>query len=345
MIPVQSLRHVCVVVRDLEAAARAHSAVYGIERWRVADLTAGRLRGTSAFGFPTPFTYATATGSNAHGVAFQLVQPTGGWSTFAEFLLTRGEGVHSIRVADVPEAEPEAYGAPVAQAATVDGRATHYHLDTRHALGGFYVEVVAGEPETAPGPAGREWTFPGDGLPAEVTRIWHLGIAVRDLMGRLPSYARLLGAVHWDLVHLRPEWATLDNEPVEHAMLLALGTVAGLQLEVIQPTLEPTHYRRHLLDPIGEGVHHVLALPALDEERWHAARAWMESRAAPVAMSGRVRAGAAEFFYLDTRRMLGGYLLEAVLRRPDAAPRGEPDYRIDLSSPSAPAGDGQGGAL
>ena len=207
------------------------------------------------------------------------------------------------------------------------------------------MEVVAGEPETAPGPAGREWTFPGDGLPAEVTRIWHLGIAVRDLMGRLPSYARLLGAVHWDLVHLRPEWATLDNEPVEHAMLLALGTVAGLQLEVIQPTLEPTHYRRHLLDPIGEGVHHVLALPALDEERWHAARAWMESRAAPVAMSGRVRAGAAEFFYLDTRRMLGGYLLEAVLRRPDAAPRGEPDYRIDLSSPSAPAGDGQGGAL
>jgi hypothetical protein len=31
-------------------------------------------------------------------------------------------------------------------------------------------------------------------------------------------------------------------------------------------------------------------------------------------MSGLVRSGAAEFFYLDTRRLLGGHLLEAICR-------------------------------
>jgi Glyoxalase/Bleomycin resistance protein/Dioxygenase superfamily len=330
VIPVQGLRRVCVVVRDLKASARAHALVYGIERWRVSDLNADRLSGTSAFGFGTPFTYATATGSKGTGVTFELVQPTGGMSTFAEFLVTRGEGVHSIGVADVPAADPDAYGVPVAQTATVDGRATHYHLDTRRALGGFYVEVVAGE--HGPAPADREWVFPGDGLPGDVTRVWHLGIAVRDLMGRLPAYGALLGAVRWDLVHLRPEWATLDGEPVEHAFLVARGELAGFELEVIQPTAEPTHYRRHLLDPVGEGIHHVLALPDLDEAGWLVARGWMESRGAPVAMSGRVGGGAAEFFYLDTRRMLGGYLLEAIVRRPDAPPRGEPDFRLDLSA-------------
>ncbi|HEY4026891.1 MAG TPA: VOC family protein, partial [Candidatus Dormibacteraeota bacterium] len=149
MIPVDRLHHVSVVVSDLRVAARNHTIVYGIERWDVAHQTAERLRDTSAFGFVTPYAYSTATGSTPHGITFRLVQPAGGLSTFAEFLVTRGEGIHSICVSTLSEAalrelsaRLREFGVQAGQGATVDG-AVHRWFDTRRALGGYLVEVVA----------------------------------------------------------------------------------------------------------------------------------------------------------------------------------------------------------
>jgi hypothetical protein len=166
-------------------------------------------------------------------------------------------------------------------------------------------------------------------------------VAVESLMERLPAYASLLGLPEWTFTHFRPEpgsldRSTLDGEEVRHAFLLATADIADLGLELIQPTLGPTHYRRHLLDPLGEGVHHLLLLPDERPEGWPRLRGAMEALGAPVATSGSVRNGAAEYFYLDTRRLLGGYLLEAIVRYVHTgdgpAGRGEPDYRFDFST-------------
>jgi hypothetical protein len=352
VIPVDRLHHVSVVVRDLEATARSCATIYGIERWDVARHTAGRLRDTAAFGFETPFTYATATGTSPGGITFRLVQPTGGLSTYAEFLVTRGEGIHSLCLATAGEAEAAdlrrrllSEDITVGQAATVDGGATHLHLDTRRALGGWYVEVVV------PGGAGRvdeRWDFHDDvsrpegvEILQEVPRVWHFGVAVRDLMGRLPAYGALLGLHEWTFVHFRPapgslEGSTLDGRPVRQAFWLARADLPDCGFELIQPTLEPTHYRRDMLDPIGEGIHHLLVVPSMPEARWSCLRDWMASLDVPVATSGSVRSGAAEFFYLDTRRRLGGYLLEVIRRSsPPGGPPSEPDFRFDFSKKAA----------
>jgi catechol 2,3-dioxygenase-like lactoylglutathione lyase family enzyme len=346
LVPVDRLRHVTVVVRDLRAAARSYAEVLGIERWDVVRLTPERLRDTAVQGYAAPFTYATATGANAHGVTFRLVQPTGGLSTYEQFLITRGEGIHGLCLAAVDErafAEVRgalgAHGVSVGQAATVDGSVRHYHLDTRAALGGFVVEVEV--PLTGDGAAVDErWDFTGqirrpEGVESvqDVPRIFHLGVAVRDLMARLPAYAELLGLSRWSFRHFRPgtlQRSTVDGEDVEHAFLLALAGFDDVGFEVIQPTQEPTHYRRHLLDPIGEGVHHLLLLPGADEGRWPAVRAWLESLGAPVAMSGGV--GPATFYYLDTRAKLGGYLVEAIVRPGEAPRQSEPDYTFDFGT-------------
>jgi hypothetical protein len=355
VIPVDRLHHVTVVVRDLGTAARNHATVFGIDRWDVAHQAAGRLRDTSAFGFAAPFSYSTATGTTPGGITFRLVQPTGGLSTFAEFLVTRGEGIHSICVAALEEpalrelsAELRDQGVTAGQGATVDG-ATHRWFDTRRALGGYFVEVMA--PSGEDGRVDERWELraaPGapDGLEAlrEVPRVFHLGVAVESLMERLPAYASLLGLPEWTFVHFRPEpgsleRATLDGEEVRHAFFLAKADFPDFGLELIQPTMGPTHYRRHMLDPLGEGIHHLLLLPDEREGRWHGLRGAMETLGAPVATSGSVRNGAAEYFYLDTRQLLGGYLVEAIVRyvRPAEGPprRGEPDYRFDFSTRAA----------
>jgi catechol 2,3-dioxygenase-like lactoylglutathione lyase family enzyme len=357
LVPVDGLHHVSVVVRDLRAAARSYAEVYGIERWDVVRHTEDRLSDTAAFGYETRFTYATATGSNAHGVTFRLVQPEEGLSTYAHFLTTRGEGIHGLCLARVEErafadVRPELreQGILIGQAATLDRAVRHYHLDTRAALGGFFVEVVVPLAEGG-GDAVRvdeRWDV-GDQVRRpegveplqDVRRISHFGVAVNDLMARLPAYASVLGLSQWSIRHFRTgpgslEATTVDGEEVEHAFLLALAGVEDVGFEIIQPTREPTHYRRHLLDPIGEGVHHLLLLPGQDGGRWPAVRAWMEDLGAPVAMSGRVGATGASYSYLDTRAKLGGYLVEAIVRPQEesgeAPQRSEPDYTFDFGT-------------
>ncbi|HZV53115.1 MAG TPA: VOC family protein [Candidatus Dormibacteraeota bacterium] len=353
LLPVDRFHHLTVVVRDLETSARSYAALLGVERWEVARFTPDRLGETTAFGYEAAYTYTVATGSTPSGVTFQLVQPTGGLSTFAEFLVTRGEGVHGLCLSVVDEAAWERVaagleeaGVGVGQAATVDGVARHYHLDTRRALGGFYLEVVV---PLDPGSAPRvdEWWDlagvveppPGAEPLRDEVRVWHLGVVVSDLMGRLPAYARILGLSEWSFLHFRHEpgslqRSTLDGEEVEPAFLLATAGLPDLAFEVIQPTVEPTHYRRAFLDRIGEGIHHLLVLPALSEARWQRLRAAMEAAGAPVAMSGSVRSGSAEFFYLDTRSRLGGFLLEAICRRDRPDVRSQPDFRFDFSRPA-----------
>ena len=352
LVPVDRLHHVTVVVRDLRAAACSYAEVLGIERWDVVHHTSERLRDTAVLGYPAPFTYATATGSNAHGVTFRLVQPTGGLSTYEQFLVTRGEGIHGVCLAHVDErafAEVRgrlgAHGVSIGQAATVDGSMRHYHLDTRAALGGFFVEVAVSLDGEAPR-VDERWDFRDEvrrpeGVESlqDVPRIFHLGVAVHDVMARLPAYAELLGLTRWSFRHFGPgtlQRSTVDGEDVEHAFLLALAGFDEAGFEVIQPTQEPTHYRRHLLDVIGEGIHHLLLLPGEDEGRWPAVRAWLEDLGAPVAMSGGV--GPATFYYFDTRARLGGYLVEAIVRPRDPggepAPRSEPDYTFDFGTPA-----------
>lgn len=316
MIPVDRLHHVTVVVRSLEQAARGYALVYGIANWRVAR--AGRLP------------HAVATGTTAGGLTFRLVQPVGQRGAFSDFLATRGAGIHGLCLTVLGESELrdltgrlQEAGIPVVPEETTRGTPRRYHLDTRRVLGGFCLEAVVPPGEDR---VDEEWLFAAAGQrPAGVPgidRLWHVGIAVTSLADRLPAYRRLLGMSSWDRVDFRPEpgsldRSTLDGRVVRHAFSLARATVAGLELELVQPTLEPTHYGREFIDRIGEGIHHLLALPSLKETEWVRLRAWMESIGVPVAMSGLVRSGAAEFFYLDTRRLLGGHLLEAICRYQD----------------------------
>jgi hypothetical protein len=266
-----------------------------------------------------------ATGTTAHGLTFRLVQPVGD-SAFSEFLAARGEGVHGLCLTVLDEgglqplrARLRDAGVPVSREETAADCAMRYHLDTRRSLGGFCLEVVVPVGEDR---VDEHWHLAGGPQPPGVPpigRLWHAGIAVESLAERLPEYERLLGVSSWNRVDFTPEpgsldRSTLDGRPVRHAFSLAKARLGDIELEVIQPTLEPTHYRRELIDRVGEGIHHLLVLPSLREAEWLRLRDWMESIGVPVAMSGLVRSGAAEFFYLDTRRLLGGHLLEAICR-------------------------------
>lgn len=301
---IERLYHANVVVHDLRASARNYARILGIGHWAV------RHHEAATFG------YSTATGANSHGVTFRLVQPTHGVSTFTEYLTTRGEGIHSLCLSH--------------------RTSRSLFLNSRAQLGGFDVEVAS----TALPPADEHWDLHSEAeIPASVAwladipKVGHFGIAVNSVMDRLPNYAKLLGVSRWaglrfDSAPGSLEYSTFMGQQVDNAWFLAITDVADFGFELLESTREPTDYGQTVAR-IGEGIHHLLVRRGLSDDEWHALRSWMASMGIGIVMSGRVRYGAAEFFYLDTRAALG-FLLEVIVTRDVGETAGPQMQRLDL---------------
>jgi hypothetical protein len=332
IVPVDRLHHANVVVRDLRSMARNYAEILGVEHWDVRHWCGQGV----AFGLQAEFGYSTATGANAQGVTFQLIQPESGFSTFTEFLAARGQGIHGLCPASVDERSFQAMrdclaelGAPVGQSATMGG-ATHYWFDTRQLLGGYFVEVLVPTGEkTEPD---ERWDFSAEvtrpaGVEAaqRIPKVGHFGIAVPDMMRTVEAHARVFGIDHWGGVHFRTapdslEFSTLNGAPVKHAWLLSSGACADFGFEVLQATEGPTHYKEEFIEKLGgPGIHHLLLLPGVPQAEWLPLRAWFESMDIVNCMSGRVAGGSTEFFYMDARDKLG-FLVETIVSR--GAPSG-----------------------
>jgi hypothetical protein len=231
-------------------------------------------------------------------------------------------------------------GITVGQSTTLGDGGRSVMFDTRRALGGFFVEVMSSGPTLA---VDEVWDFSAedhrpDGAAwlAQIPRIAHFGVAVSSLTEKLPAYAKLLDVSRWSGIHFHNtpgglEHATIDGHVVDNAWMLAITDVADFGLELLQGTREPTDYQR-TVQRVGEGIHHILVRRGATDAEWSAVRDWMASMQIGVVMSGRVRHGAAEFSYLDTRAALGGYLLEVLVSRdvPGAPPGPVANWRFDF---------------
>ena len=356
-IPVDGLRSVCVVVNDARASAQKYATVHGITDWQVRRYDAQRLSDATTHGFRTGQQFLEATGvaaATSGPVTFVLVQPLGGWTTYHEFLNTRGEGIHSICTAAVSPDDLAAlrewlktHGVEVAQSARRDGAVDHVLFDTRAKLGGFYVEVLspANIDASMQGRVDETWTFPA---PAETLMqlggVVHLGVVVPDLMAAAKNYAELFGQTDFQFRNWQDAPGSLDRpmyygKPVHHAYFTTMVTPRdGLAFEVIQPTLGPSHYKEDFLVPLGPGIHHMHGGMQADVATWNALRDRMAKAGVPVVMSGGILENFLDFYYLDTRAALAGYVIEVVVPGENFA-KGRPNVPFamvaDLSQPVA----------
>jgi hypothetical protein len=375
-IPLGTLRYPTVVVRDAQATAQHYADFFGITQWKVHHLTPDRLDGVTIRGrVPTPppqqelvgnvalpgtFGFTSAIGTTANGnITFQLVQPTSGLSTFEEFLVTRGEGVHSIfaTVVDAAEfADLRAWLAtesvPLAQSYRFGG-ADYYYFDMRKPLANFFLQVVVPHADDWENPTPDEvWdvsarvTRPAEVKAAtEAVGITHFGVVIDNLQERLPNFARLFGQNLWRGMnwHTAPgslEDTTNNGVPVVHGYFTGRADLStnrsGLPFgfEVIQPTFGPSHYKEDFLQVLGPGIHHVdVRVPMADWDEWIRTNSWLDDFfETPTCMSGWLRNRSALFRYKDTRRKLGFVTEIGAPKRVDDGPpkRWAPDYWYDF---------------
>lgn len=362
------LHHVGLVVRDLKAIASGYAELLGLDTWNVTEL-AGLTRDARVRGMATDIEGPVAVGSAPWGDVFWLIEPGAGRSTYKDFQATNGHGVHHLAFElDHGDVGPcvERFGklgAGVIQEYDVAGAGRVTEVDTRSLLGGYYVQLLSsptGEPVTLP--RGDKLELAGtyerpDGLgPLPVPRgIQHFGVVVRNMADRLDAYTEVFGVPDWTVQNWRTEAGSLENptfegRPVDHEYFAATTPFEGdLGFEVVQPTLGPSDYRENFLNRVGEGIHHLNLVGFENHAAWLRMHEWLELAGVRVCMSGTLTGGIAEFYYLDTRRRLGGIAVECFGMDPDAdlskvRPRG-PYYRFKtgyapaLSKPSPPALD------
>jgi hypothetical protein len=355
-IPTDDLLHIGVVVQDAHASARKFARMYGITDWAVTDHTPERLKNTVTRGHAAPQHFLTATGqaqTNLGPVTIRLVEPRGGWTTYQEFLLTKGEGIHHVCTAAVDTkrmAQLETWlgkeGVGIAQSAVLPDGVREVCLDTRATLGGFYVQLLVADGERPAAKPDEVWNL-GDAIPEGGPLLplgtfqMHFGVVVNDLMARVADWARLFGLAEWNFMNWRNAPGSLEDpeymgKPVDHAYFTTLFSFTPLLgFEVIQPTFGPSHYKENYRNLVGEGIHHVNASMLPDAEAWKASAQRLAQAGMPVVMGGGIGGGFANFYYVDTAKELG-YVTE-VLHPGPAWDKGPAGIQPVMSANLAPA--------
>lgn len=380
-IPVDTIHHVTIVTRDAHATAREHSRFFGIPSWSVTDWRPERMTRTSIYGrgrstanmdagfsrrtaSPGEFGFLSARGTvPSTGLSFEIVQPTAGLSSFEHFLVTRGQGVHSICLSEVSPEQAAALrafladkGVPLALGYAINDEADFLYFDTRRQLGGFYLQIiVAHRPDWRDRmDADAVWDFTADlsddpgALAVRRTKgIAHFGIVVDDVEETMRHYVALFDAPIWRAMNWRTSpWLLEDSQcngqPVDHSFFAVRADVGrnplgvSVGFELLQPLEGPSHYKEDFLQRIGPGIHHLdLAFPYESWEEWHAFTRWcVEDADAPCCMSGWLRGRSHLYHYHDAQRTLG-YVVEVHAPPPPGVPakRTPPHYWYDFSVP------------
>jgi hypothetical protein len=352
-IPVDGLHHVTVVVNDARVSAEKFSHVYGAPAWSVRSYDATRLAETTTAGYIAEHGYRTATGdvpTPSGPVRFVLIEPRGGWTTYHEFLNTRGEGIHSICTASLGREELAALqtwlasrDVSIAQSGVRSGAVESLLFDTRAKLGGFYIEIVSPR-SGADEPVDETWRFAISEPLMPIGGIKHFGVVVPDLMAAVASYTELFGTTSYTFRNWRNAPGSLDDPtyngaPVEHAYFTTMVTPhEHVAFEVIQPTIGPSHYKEDFMLRLGgPGIHHLHSGMLDDGAAWNRLAARTAAAGIPMVMSGGILNRYIDFYYLDTRAALAGFVSEFVVPGANHA-KGRPNVPFamtaDLSRPA-----------
>ncbi|MDG4834347.1 VOC family protein [Solwaraspora sp. WMMD1047] len=328
------LERLTVVVDDIEESMTNYGLILGVDQWDLFE-DDSRIGELTVQGMPSTASWRSAVGSCPSGqVTFELVQPTSGLSLPQLFRARHRTGIMQLNFAvDTPAelARVAAFfaerSAPVAQRYVRDGAWECVTFDTT-ALLGYLVHYQAPLRADAPAPGpdrhcdvSQTYSRPGAMTALDIPRLHHIGVVVRDVLGTVARHASVFDVDRWNFINWRREHGRLETpfyrgRPVDHEYLTGRAfDFQGFGFEVIQPTYGPSHYRDDYLDVVGEGIHHLLIAFPSGEDRWAETIEWLESVNVPLVMGSEMRGGSGRFYYLDSREMLGGWVIEASFPR------------------------------
>lgn len=350
------LLHLTVVVDDLDEAMQNYGLVLGVDQWDLFD-EPSRIGQLTVHGLRSSATWRAAIGACPSGaVTFELVQPLVGLSTAQLFRARHGTGIMQLNFEARSRKELEgverffaARSVPVAQRHVLDGTHEFVSFDTMRLLGGYLIGYRAPLQDGPSRPAADQhcdvsqtYSRPGPMQALDIPRLHHLGIVVRDVVATVGRHASVFEIDRWNFINWRHEPGRLETpfyrgKPVDHEYLTGRAfDYENFGFELVQPTFGPSHYKNDFLDVAGEGIHHLLIGFPTSEDRWAETIDWLDSIRIPLVMGSEMRGGSGRFYYLDSRALLGGWVIEASFPRagrPVVGPIN--DFSIDFREQTA----------
>lgn len=153
-------------------------------------------------------------------------------------------------------------------------------------------------------------------LDVTIPAIDQVGLVVEDLEEGMDRFSALLGIEPWSVYEFTPPALSetiYRGSSVEASWRLAIATVEGIDIELIEPITGETSYTAHL-DRHGEGIHH-LACFSLDHPREVAET--LRDAGIPVEQRGVFKGST--FWYFNLREAMHGVLFEIVAQEGQAA--------------------------
>ncbi len=136
---------------------------------------------------------------------------------------------------------------------------------------------------------------------AAFTQTLQIGIVVRDLERAMGVYLERYGIGPWEVFDMNPDTVgelEKDEQPVEHAMRVALTMVGDVQWELIEPVSGPSIYSEWM-ERHGEGIQHL----GLGVRDYAATTDAVHARGGTVLQSGNLQG--ARYAYPPTEGDLG----------------------------------------
>jgi Glyoxalase/Bleomycin resistance protein/Dioxygenase superfamily len=128
---------ISIVVRDLAATMRTYVDEYGIGPWEIYEFNPDTVKNMVRDGEPAEYAFRIAV-TMVGSVQWELIEPLDDRSMYADFLATKGEGVHHVAVGvpryDEALAELQGKGRRVLQGGHYNG-VTFCYLSTDEDLG------------------------------------------------------------------------------------------------------------------------------------------------------------------------------------------------------------------
>ena len=156
LFPVKRINQISIVVHDLEAAMRQHCLALGTGPWIVYTFASPLVRDMTYRGRSQEYRVRLALTQVAE-LTFELVQPLTGENIFADYLDSKGEGLHHIGifVPSIGDAVAEATGRgySILQSGRGYGRAGdggYAFLDTQRELGAILELIEVPRERVAP---------------------------------------------------------------------------------------------------------------------------------------------------------------------------------------------------
>ncbi len=331
IVPITGVYHMGVVVKNYRQSIENFSRIFGIEKWEIRELdNSCFLPGSQTVnGKPAKVHFMSVLGTHPNGLSVELCEPLAGdGSLYAQFLESKGEGIHhffpsivSFEEFDALAVALQARGIGICQSAGISEDIAYHYIETTRQLGAPMEIIALRNSNPKPGVGAKVLEMGPEitrGCKLPVDKLYHYSVVTDESADTMKAnYENLFGVRDWYDYENKPGVTIMDThyygKPQDNRFRTWSGRSGKVGVEIVQPLAGKSIFQ-DMLDQRGPGIHHIMTT-FTNDAAFNGCLEWAALQGMPVAQDGTTPDGSAYVCFVDARERLPGFFLEIICQR------------------------------